>query len=169
MTFTSTTTGTSGYEWCADGTTDHEETDWRLSDLSTPIYAGTVADAIYFAFLDTWQAGQTRAYDYQIRNKTLQGSWGNGCGTFVNDSGNAVTSYLSIEVALGQNESGTIFEFRYRYRNSSSCDTGSPDPWSPVAEGKIVSGTGGGGGPTTRSGEYRLLQGLRISPGRVKF
>ena len=41
-------------------TTDHEEKDWRLSDLSTPVYAGTVADTIYFVFLDTWQAGQNQ-------------------------------------------------------------------------------------------------------------
>ena len=30
---------------------------------------------------------------YQIRKKTPQGSWENGCAVFDNDSGNAVTSY----------------------------------------------------------------------------
>ena len=63
LTFTSTTTGTSDHTSCADGFIDDEEYDWRLSDLSTPVYWGAEADIIYFGFLDTWQAGQTRAYD----------------------------------------------------------------------------------------------------------
>ena len=141
LTFTSLTTGTARFA-CDDGTAGEAGT-WQLSDLTTPIFAEANADTLVFVFLDTWSAGQTRAYDFQFRQKTPQGSWRDGCVAYPNESGSSVTTYVPMR--LFGAESNNTYEFRYRYRNSSSCDTGSPGPWSPITEG-TTSGSGSGGG-----------------------
>ena len=157
LTFSSTTTGTLRYT-CDNGDIGEEER-WQISDLTTPIFAEANADTLVFVFLDTWSAGQTRAYDFQFRQKTPQGSWRDGCVAYPNESGSSVTTY--VPVRLFGAESNTTYEMRYRYRNSSSCNTGSPGPWSPIAEGTTSargqgSGGGGGGGldPTVESKLY---------------
>ena len=145
LTFTSTTTGTLSYT-CANGLTGGAER-WQLSNLTTPVFAKANADTLFFAFLDTWSAGQTRAYDFQLRQKMPQGSWRDGCIAYPNESGNSVTSYALVR--LFGLELNTTYEMRYRYRNSSSCNTGSPGSWSAIVEGTTPgtgSGSGGGGG-----------------------
>ena len=151
LTFTSSTTGTARFA-CDDGTAGEAGT-WRISDLTTAVFAGASPDTLHFGILDTWRAGQTRAYDLQLRKKTPQGSWNGTCVTFSN-SGNTVTAYAVTWLSSSELEPNTTYEFRYRYRNSSSCDTGSPDPWSPIAEGTTPgsgSGSGGGGGGSSGS------------------
>ena len=133
LTFASPTTGTARFA-CDDGTTGEEKT-WWVSDLTAAVFAGASPDTLNFGILDTWRAGQTRAYDFQVRKKTPRGNWNDVCLTFSNDSGNTVTTYALAWFSWAQIESGTTYEMRYRYRNSSSCDTGSPGPWSPIAEG----------------------------------
>ena len=147
LTFTSSTTGTARFA-CDDGTAGEVER-WRLSNLTTPVFTRANADTLFFVFLDTWRAGQTRAYDFQVRQKTPQGNWDTVCNTYENSSNNSVTSYASIWFSLSRFLPNTTYEMRYRYRNSSSCNTGSPGPWSPIAEGATLAigqGSGGGGG-----------------------
>ena len=145
LTFTSPTTGTARFA-CDNGATGETE-NWSLSDLATPMFLRAAPDTLYFAFRDTWRAGQTRAYDLQLREKTPQGRWNDVCVTYSNRSDNSITAYALPWIYSPALEPNTTYEFRYRYRNSSSCDTGSPGPWSPIAEGATPgSGTGGGGG-----------------------
>ena len=77
---------------------------------------------------------ETRAHDYQIRVKRPQTPWQSvGCHAVTNNSDGTVTGPVS--ATLGNNLAGLTFDVRYRYRNSSSCDSGSPGPWSAVGEG----------------------------------
>ena len=166
LTFASTTAGTLRYT-CDNGTASEEER-WQLSDLMTPVFARADADTLFFAFLDTWRAGQTRAYDFQLRQKMPQGNWDDGCVTYSNDSSNSATTYAS--VWFSGLELNTTYEMRYRYRNSSSCNTGSPGPWSSIVEGttpETGSGSGSGGGGSSDS--YTPLEGLRVSNGRIQY
>ena len=163
LTFTAATTGTAGLS-CADGTT-FEEQDWELSDLSTPVFVRASADTLHFAILDTWRAGQTRAYDLQLREKTPQGRWNDICVTYSNRSDEAITTYAGPWIYSTALEPNTTYEFRYRYRNSSSCNTGSPGPWSPIAEGTTPgSGTGGGGGGGGSGNTYGVGESLPNYP-----
>ena len=148
MTFTSASAGTMRYT-CADGTAGDVEA-WRATDLSAPVFVRASPDTLRFGILDTWQAGQTRAYDVQLRKKTPRGDWNDLCTTYSNRSDNAATAYAITWLSSANFEPNTTYEFRYRYRNSSSCDTGTPGPWSPIAEGTTSgSGTGGGGGSSS--------------------
>lgn len=147
MTFTTEATGTVGYT-CDDGTSGDAEA-WRANDLSTPVFTRATPDTLYFRFLDTWRAGETRAYDLELRTKAPQGEWEEFCTTFTNRGDNVFIGYATTWF-YGALKSNTTYEMRYRYRNSSSCETGSADPWSPIAEGTTAAvGTGGGGGGTT--------------------
>ncbi|MDE3000879.1 MAG: hypothetical protein OXU79_17525 [Gemmatimonadota bacterium] len=170
MTFTTEATGTIGYT-CDDGTSGDAEA-WRANDLSTPVFTRATPDTLYFRFLDTWRAGETRAYDLELRTKAPQGEWEAFCTTFTNRGNNVFIGYATTWF-YGALKSNTTYEMRYRYRNSSSCETGSADPWSPIAEGTTApSGTGGGGGgggTTPPSGDYKPLDGLRVSSGRVQY
>ena len=177
LTFASTTTGTLRYT-CDNGITSEEER-WQISDLTTPVFAKTNADTLFFVFLDTWRAGQTRAYDFQIRQKTPQGSWDVGCVTYSNESSNSVTTYAS--VWFSGLELNTTYEMRYRYRNSSSCNTGSPGSWSVIVEGatpETGSGSGGGGSGsggntgdlgTCRAGLVVCPEGNCVHPNGTRF
>ncbi len=163
LTFTAATTGTARLS-CADGTTI-EEQDWELSDLSTPVFVRASADTLHFAILDTWRAGQTRAYDLQLREKTPQGRWNDICVTYSNRSDEANTTYAGPWIYSSNLEPNTAYEFRYRYRNSSSCQTGSPDPWSPIVDGTTPgSGTGGGGGGGGSGNTYGVGESLPNYP-----
>ena len=145
LTFTSPTTGAGRFA-CDNGATGETE-NWSLSDLTTPMFLGAAPDTLYFAFRDTWRAGQTRAYDLQLKEKTPQGRWNDVCVTYSNRSDNTITAYARPWIYSPALAPNTTYEFRYRYRNSSSCNTGSPGPWSPIVEGATPgSGTGGGGG-----------------------
>ena len=162
LTFTSTTTGTLTYT-CDNNGTKSEVESWQLSDLTTPILVRATADTLGFAFLDTWSAGQTRAYDFAVRQKTTsQEEWDSLCQAYSNRTDNSLTRYATVALISSRFLPNTTYEMRYRYRNSSSCDTGSPGPWSPIAEGTTPgSGTGGGGG-----GSQTCTAGLVVCPGR---
>ena len=90
-------------------------------------------------FTDSFEAGEARAYDFAVRPKTPPGSWSGGCNVFTNTSSNAGTTSLTQGITGLQ--PGTVYQVRYRYRNSSSCDSGSPGQWSEIGEGA----TSGGG------------------------
>ena len=93
---------------------------------------------------------ETRAHDYQIRVKRPQTPWHTvGCHATTNNSDSTAAGPFS--VTLGNNPAGLTYEVRYRYRNSSSCDAGSPGPWSAVAEG-TSSGTAANATPAFPEG-----------------
>ncbi len=83
-------------------------------------------------FTDSFASGETRAYDFQWRPKTPQGSWLTACNEFTN-TGRAVNGNVS--QGFSHLPPGTVYEFRYRYRNSSRCGEGTPGPWSEIGEG----------------------------------
>ena len=93
---------------------------------------------------------ETRAHDYQIRVKRPQTPWHTvGCHAITNNSDG--TAARPFSVTLGNNPAGLTYEVRYRYRNSSSCNAGSPGPWSAVAEG-TSSGTAANATPAFPEG-----------------
>ena len=144
MRFTTATSGT--LRFMCDNGNEGDVEPWRTTDLSAPILARATPDTLYFELLDTWRAGETRAYDFQLRTKTPQGVWNEFCQTFTNPTGNTLSVYASVWFFGSDLESGATYEMRYRYRNSSSCQTGSPGQWSPIVEGATVAGGQGNGG-----------------------
>ena len=77
---------------------------------------------------------ERRAYDYQLRTNRPQTPWLTvGCDTFFNSSSSEATG--SARTTIRGLPAGLTFDGRYRYRNSSSCSTGSPGHWSAVGEG----------------------------------
>ena len=109
-------------------------------------------------FADDFQARETRAYDYQIRTKTPQGQWNNFCDTFTNMTDDALSGIPSINFTGV--EPDTVYEVRYRYRNSSSCESGDPGNWSLIGEGRTSGGTGMDTQPSFAAGS---------SPGNQSF
>ena len=93
---------------------------------------------------------ETRAHDYQIRVKRPQTPWHTvGCHAITNNSDSTAAGPFS--VTLGNNPAGLTYDVRYRYRNSSSCNSGTPGPWSAVGEG-ISSGTAANATPAFPEG-----------------
>ena len=99
-------------------------------------------------FEDSFEAGETKAYDLQVRRKTPRGSWNEGCTTVTNDESRAVTATASLSITGLSPE--TTYEVRYRHRNASRCDSGSPGEWSEIGEGTTGDDTGKPPAPTVR-------------------
>ena len=88
-------------------------------------------------FRDSFEAGETRAYDFQLRTKTPRGPWGGSCNTITNSSSRSAT--VTITQGITGLKPGTVYEARYRYRNSTRCASGSPGQWSDIGEGATSS------------------------------
>ena len=98
----------------------------------------------------TFAPRETRAHDYQIRVMRPQTPWHTvGCHAITNNSDSTAAGPFS--VTLGNNPAGLTYEVRYRYRNSSSCNAGSPGPWSALGEG-ISGGTAANATPAFPEG-----------------
>ena len=141
LTFASATTG--ALHFICDAGFEGQET-WRISEIGTPLVPRVVPHSdidteLVVIFIDFFEVGETRAYDFQIRPKTPQGSWINACNAFTNTAGRALIG--PVTQGFGGLESGTVYEARYRYRNSSRCGEGTPGPWSEIGEG-ATSGRG---------------------------
>ena len=100
---------------------------------------------IEITFEDSFKVGETKAYDVQLRTKSPRGSWSEGCATVTNDTGRAITATARITVRRLNPD--TVYELRYRHRNSSRCGSGTPGPWSAIGEGR-TSAAGGTPAPT---------------------
>ena len=92
-----------------------------------------------FAFSWTWsaQAGETYAFDYGPRFNG--GEWVEECATLSYSE----TLEDTIRVAYTTTRdlaAGTVIEARYRYRNSSSCESGSPGSWSHIGSATVAGG-----------------------------
>ena len=141
LTFASATTGTLSYT-CDSGQAG--QATWRIFEIGTPVAPIVVPRSgidteLLVIFVDVFEAGETRAYDFQIRTKTPQGSWIRGCFEFSNTESRRLTGRVTQRfVGL---ESGTVYEVRYRSRNSSRCGQGTLGLWSEIGEGA----TSGGG------------------------
>ena len=159
LTFASATTGTLTYT-CDSGDEGQATWRWRISEIGTPLapiiasrsVTNTRFDIYFPAF---FEAGETRAYDFQIRTKLPQGSWVDFCNEFTNTEDSAGRGFISQR--FGGLSPGTVYEVRYRYRNSSRCGAGTPGSWSEIGEGT----TSGGGGQGNAGGTCFVGQELR--------
>ena len=111
---------------------------WRLVAIGAPILTARSdsATALVVSFIDSFEAGETRAYDVQVRTRTLGASWEEVCEEITARE----RGTRRVTLTVSDLEPETAYEVRYRYRNSSSCDTGTLNQWSPVDVG--TTGTG---------------------------
>ncbi|MDE0121185.1 MAG: hypothetical protein OXS33_05575 [bacterium] len=93
-------------------------------------------------FEDSFKARETKAYDVQVRMKSPRGDWAQECVTITNENNAARTGTATIK-ARGLNPD-TVYEARFRHRNSSRCGGGTPGEWSEIGEGR----TGRAGRPS---------------------
>ncbi len=133
-----TSSGTLSFIDTAGEPWDLPTRDRSVSDIGPPpapqVSARSGTDTeIEVTFTDSFAAGETKAYDFEVRTKTPPGSWSGGCIVFTNTSSNAVTA--SVMQGITGLQPGTVYQVRYRFRNSSSCESGSPGPWSEIGEG----------------------------------
>ena len=123
----------------------------RSPTLPAPaLEPGSNSGDLEVTVVTTFGPRETRAHDYQIRVKRPQTPWHTvGCHAVTNNSDGTATGPFS--VTLGNNPAGLTYDVRYRYRNSSSCNAGSPGPWSAVGEG-ISGGTAANATPAFPEG-----------------
>ena len=103
------------------------------------VASGDADGQLNIAFEATLDPRETRAYDFQLRSNRPQLPWeGVGCVEFENSASTRVTENLS--VVVNGLRHGVSVDARYRSRESASCGTGEPAPWSSPGSG-IVAGT----------------------------
>ena len=91
-------------------------------------------DTLTTAFSDDFAAGERRAYDVAIRQKSPRGGWDIFCGIVQNSAATARSLEVSLDAPVGSfSESGVTYEVVYRYVGSS-CSSASSPIWSRVAE-----------------------------------
>ena len=166
LSFDSETTGTSRYT-CASGIQGQGSWTITASDIAPAprvLSDGATDTSITFGFAAFFDAGETRAFDFQVRRKTPQGSWNSRCDSLTNNAANSGRDAVNF-TATGL-QSGTVYEARYRSRNSSTCDSGSPDPWSLIGEGSTTGAAQGLGftesEPVRRSIPENLPGGINV-------
>ena len=92
-----------------------------------------------FAFSWTWsaQAGETYAFDYGPRFNG--GEWVEECAAV--SYSETLEDTIRVTYTTTQDlVAGTVIEARYRYRNSSSCESGSPGSWSHIGSATVAGG-----------------------------
>ena len=88
------------------------------------------------------EAGVTYAWDYAVR--VDGGDWSEDCDSLSYDR--SIEDTVVVTYTTTQDlPAGTVIEGRYRYRNASTCDAGSPGAWSPIGQ-TTVDGDGRTGG-----------------------
>ena len=91
-------------------------------------------DTLTMEFSDDFAAGERRAYDVAVRQKSPRGGWDVFCGIVQNNAQTAVSLDLSLDVPIGSfSEPGVTYEAVYRYIGSS-CSSASSPVWSRAAE-----------------------------------
>ena len=136
LTFVSSRSGSLSFT-CESGLASQEN--WRVAEIGLLPGPGLAPRSgtdmvLDVTLVDRFEARETRAYDVQFRTKSPRGSWRLGCDTFTNNSSSSLTARLSS--GIGNLQPGTVYQARYRYRNSSSCSSGSPAEWSDIGEGR---------------------------------
>ena len=91
-------------------------------------------DTLTMEFSDDFAAGERRAYDVAVRQKSPRGGWDTFCGIIENSAQTARSLDLSLDVPIGSfSEPGVSYEAVYRYIGSS-CSSASSPVWSRAAE-----------------------------------
>ena len=168
LTFVTETSGTLSYS-CASRISGQGS--WTITASDVPPAPRVVRNSatntsIRFGFRDSFNAGETKAFDIQGRRKMPQSSWDSACLTASNNSADSATG--TVGFSLSNLQPGTVYEARYRFRNSSSCDagSGSPGPWSLIGEGTTTGAAQGlsfsENAPATRSIPENLPGGINV-------
>ena len=129
------------YGACVDAVSGEDETGnncsagvrVRVSEPPrAPTFEDPTDDGFVIVVVSSFDAGETKALDYQLRPRGIA-AWMRFCEEWgPARSGGAFRLRLTMGGVL---VSGTVYEVRYRSRHSSSCDRGTPGPWSDVGEG----------------------------------
>ena len=151
MAFDATASGS--YQFQCD--TVSGSSDWQIEEISgsappAPTAARADSTAIRFEWPWNVSAGRTYAFDFQARQKDHVW-WIPACRTVDITSSGRTTMYAE----LSGLESATAYQFRYRSRDSSSCEAAirsHSGRWSAVGEGRTQNDDGTGGGGGTRHG-----------------
>ena len=108
--------------------------------LPAPVVEVTGDREFKFSWKWSGEAGETYAFDYGPRING--GDWTENCAdvSYSDTVEDTVTATYTTTADLA---AGTVIEARYRYRNASSCDAGSPGSWSRTGS-YTVPGDGGG-------------------------
>ena len=108
--------------------------------LPAPVVEVTGDREFKFSWKWSGEAGETYAFDYGPRFNG--GDWTEDCGV-VSYSDTVEDTVTVTYTTTADLAAGTVIEARYRYRNASSCDAGSPGSWSRTGS-YTVPGDGGG-------------------------
>ena len=142
LTFASETSGT--YSYTCDSGAEGQGA-WQVAEIGVPS-APTVAPGsgtvLEISFKWILSASATEAFDFQVRTKSPRGEWLDWCATFRNPS--AQGGRYTLTTRILDAEPSTVYEVRYRHRNSSRCGGGTPGRWSEIGEGAT---SGGGTSP----------------------
>ncbi|MDE0063037.1 MAG: hypothetical protein OXU72_09640, partial [Gammaproteobacteria bacterium] len=114
------------------------------ADDRYPAPAIEVTEAREFSVTFKWsvQANETYAFDVPVRFDG--GDWQDSCDELTATGTGEADVRFPFETGFDlAADGGTVIEARYRYRNGSSCTSGSPGDWSEIGR-HTVSGGGGG-------------------------
>ena len=163
------------------------------------VMSGDNDNELIIEFSDSFRAGETKAYEVEVRRKTPQGNWERECKT-ISDSGSEGGTGIVTLIILNL-EPGTTYQVRYRDTNDSSCPPPfptipvpdpfgtiiTPNPWSPISEGTTSDVQENGEQPEETSSDeselsievvenyvspptgYTVLDGLTVSEDRIVF
>ena len=172
---------------------------YELFPEAPTVMSGDNDNELIIKFSDSFRAGETKAYEVEVRRKTPQGDWQHGC-TSVSGAGPGGGT-APVTITISGLESGTTYQVRYRDTNDSSCPPPSPtipvpdpfgtiitpDPWSPIGEGTTSGVQENGEQPEEISSDenelkievvedypsppagYTVLDGLTVSEDRIVF
>ena len=172
---------------------------YELFPEAPTVMSGDNDNELIIKFSDSFRAGETKAYEVEVRRKTPQGDWQHGC-TSVSGAGPGGGT-APVTITISGLESGTTYQVRYRDSNDSSCPPPSPtipvldpsgtiitpDPWSPIGEGTTSGVQENGEQPEEISSDenelkievvedypsppagYTVLDGLTVSKDRIVF
>ena len=103
----------------------------------------TVVSNTELTYSWSWEveAGEIYAFDHQIR--AAGHDWLGFCSlpSFETSGSKTITVNFTNDTVVAD---GTVIEVRYRYRNGSSCTTGSPGPWSTIGLATVGDDSDGG-------------------------
>ncbi len=122
--------------WGASGSTT-----FTASVQAPALSALTVSisgDRVTFEFTDDFNANETRAYRFRIRQKEPTGSWATGCFTETNDENSAKTVMVAVEDEVSDFfMSGTTYEADFGYLGTN-CNADLTGVRSAAAEARAA-------------------------------
>ena len=128
---------------CADGARSSQGWQIAPSHLAPPPETRSVGqgpEALQAAVLDTFEANETRSYDFQAKVVGEEGPWTTTCVTVTSRSDSQ--TQLRAWSRIGEFLPGTEYQIRYRYRGSPDCGPPVDRPWSHTATATTVGARG---------------------------